>query len=77
MASSYKTLKGAKRNNPTGLPIVRVGDLYLTGLHPLDAVSVLTEGEEVTGYISLLKLDRIGNGNRATPENPSNKRAYE
>lgn len=50
-----------------GEPIARIGDLYIVGIDPMTEISIIRNDGCITGFINMRQLDRLQNGNYATP----------
>ncbi len=63
---TFKKFSSAEKNNPEGLPIVRIGGLYIVGLGGTDEITIMTPTGTHNAHITMRKLSDLGNGNYAT-----------
>lgn len=77
MAKAFKKLSSA-RLHAEGKPVARVGDLYIVGVSGTDEAAVIATDGGISGHVTLLHLDRLGNANYAIPGEARrpNGRAY-
>jgi hypothetical protein len=61
----FKTYDGAKKAS-SGLPILRVGNLYIIGMKSLDEVTLIDSKGTHCGNVTMKHLNRLGNANWAT-----------
>jgi len=64
---AYKKLSTARKNS-NGKSIIRVGDLFIVGADRLTSIDVIRDDGYITATVTASKLDRMGNGNYATPK---------
>ena len=53
-----------------GEPVLRVGDLYISGLAALTEAEIINPDKYITGHITMRKLNELGNANHAKPVHP-------
>jgi hypothetical protein len=77
---AFKNINAA-RKAANGMPLIRVGKLYIvTGQDlvgtSLTEIAVVSPTGKLTGYVTARHLDRLGNANWATPERPNNETSF-
>jgi hypothetical protein len=76
MAEAYRKYSTAKKN-AEGQPVIRVSDLYISGVSEIDEISVIAPEGSITAHITMRHLDRLGNGNYAIAGQPIKENSYE